>query len=406
MNILNESNRLLDAKYMEELFTELQLKENIDYTLAQMRKLLDRSFGAHCLEIVIGEGDKELYGMCVYPTETDLREISRLIVSGASTKEMTKFIINKPMMYVLEIDPKILWNRLYNFTPAELTSILLHELGHVTADSDFYNDLMVAYRTALFNIDKDKAKLANERYNKKDIEIGMMYILSAINTTQLAKLHDADGKLHKEQIADKFVVDNGYGKALVSTMDKFTKIYLNNYKKNDYDREIALEAESFVRLTKMFKDRRKYVISLIDTEIKTSPIKTVKSILKGIKNSLKTVIFHEGVIIDKDIIQEGFIDKFLKSPLKVTQADIDDLRIQAEMMEDWDDKTILVYKIHKRISQLATAKEKCGPDDKYRITIIENYTSQLEKLLHEVMKFKAVEKKYGVFIKYPKGYEG
>ena len=80
------------------------------------------------------------------------------------------------------------------------------------------------------------------------------------------------------------------------------------------------------------------------------------------------------------------------------------------MMEDWDDKSILVYKIHKRLSQLESAiiklREKNDKDSNYLISVAKNYTEQLNKLLKEVMKFKQTKQVYGVFVKYPKGYEG
>ena len=97
--------------------------------------------------------------------------------------------------------------------------------------------------------------------------------------------------------------------------------------------------------------------------------------------------------------------KLYKNPMKISQADIDDLSIQVEMMDDWDDKSVIVYKIHKRLAQLAQASEKYS-DDKELLTIIERYRKELNELLKKAMKFKPVQKSYGVFIKYPKGYEG
>ena len=147
MNILNENNRLIDSKYIEELFTDLQLNQNVNSTLNSMKKILNKSFQGTCEDIYIGNktNDKKIYGMCVYPTVESLRELSLKIIKSdkEQSKEITKFVIGDNIRYIIEIDPNLLYSKFINFTPAELTAVLLHELGHVTADSDFYNDLTI-----------------------------------------------------------------------------------------------------------------------------------------------------------------------------------------------------------------------------------------------------------------------
>lgn len=97
------------------------------------------------------------------------------------------------------------------------------------------------------------------------------------------------------------------------------------------------------------------------------------------------------------------------NPIKVSQSDIDDLRIQLEMMEDYDDKSLLVYKCHKRMNQLNDAKKKLEINDRdyeYNVKCIDAYNKQINGILTEALKRKIESKTYGVFIKYPKGYEG
>ena len=48
MNILNENNRLIDSKYIEELFTDLQLNQNVNSALNSMKKILNKSFQGTC----------------------------------------------------------------------------------------------------------------------------------------------------------------------------------------------------------------------------------------------------------------------------------------------------------------------------------------------------------------------
>lgn len=411
MNILNESNRLVDSKYLEELFTDLQLNIKTDKTLDSIKKVLNTSFSSKCKEIVVGERSQKFYGMTVYPTEDSLKEISKIIISPSKdSKDVTKSITNisehNDISYIVEIDPNLLYSKLYNFNPDELVAILLHEVGHVSADTDFYNDLAMAFRQARFDIDKDKSKFYEYNIDVKDIQLGMIYVLSAIQSTQLINKPNMDGQIEREKIADKFVVDNGYGTALSSALGKISKIYLNNYKKSKYEEDIKADATNAVYLMNTFTTRRKYVETLLDTEIKKNDSGYIKALLKRVQRNLST--FKEKISMNESSVhnlQEGFFERFKKQPIKVSQMDIDDLRIQAEMMDDWDDKSILVYKIHKRISQLDKTAIELS-DDKQSMAIINSYQKQLQELLKEIMKFKVVEKRYGVFLKYPKGYEG
>lgn len=412
MNVLTESTLVVNTKYIEEVVTDIQMNnEDLDKSLNTIKTLLNSSFNnkIKCVDIICHKNEalsKDFIGMCVYPSNESLEMIAKTLISSKTdTKAMCKLIANKPMDYIIEMDWQLFSNKIYNFKPNEIVAMLLHEIGHITADTDFYCDLLSSYQRAIFEYDEYNKQIKNS-YDVKDIYLAMAFVLSSINITKLEK-RDYNSVLQKEQIADKFVVDNGYGKALASAMQKITKNFLNkkvsmyNYKKEE---ELDQEAKVFLEMSKMFNQRRKYVISLLDNEIKVSKITYIKNTLSKIKDKLKNIIIHESVIYDKELLDESFIQGFKRSPLKVSQYDIDELTIQKEMMEDWDDKTILVYKIHKRIAQLQKAKAESN--DKELNIIIDNYIKQLNELLKDTMKFKAIQKSYGVFVKYPKGYEG
>ena len=408
MNILNESNKLIDCKYLEELFTSLLVKDDINRTLASMRKVLNASFDCDCVDIFIGDKSEKLYGMSVYPSQESMNKIIMSIINDDS-KNITKKIAFDKIGYVVEIDQNMLWNPLYKFNPDELVAMLLHEIGHVTADTDFYNDLAFAYKDALYNMEKDKNKLAKTKFNSKDFNLGALYIMSSISSTSLMSRGNKDNAIMKEHIADKFVVNNGYGEALQSALDKISKVYLLNFKDSSrsYKDKIRLEAETYIMLCNNFELRKKYVKDLMDIEEKKNPSCFVTRTISRLKKLLfnKKTNLREGTLLDKTLLDESFMDKFKRNPIKISQCDIDEMRIEAEMMEDWDDKSILVYKIHKRLTQLAIAKSK-NDLDSYQLNTISAYEKQLSELLKKVMDFKKVEKRYGVFIKYPKGYEG
>ena len=411
MNILREKKGIeIYAKRLEELITDLISGENEQDVFKSMKKILSKMIEHEvCTDIFIQKNTEStgLYGMSVYLSENSLSEISRRITNpDIDTKEMTDAIINNcNRTYIIEIDSRIL-EPMYGFKPDEITSILLHELGHVLGDSDFYNEMKMAYEKAMFEFNDE---LENEKNNAVKTQLGMIYIMSVIQNTHMSKYTPQQ----KEELADKFVVSCGYGEPLNRAIDKFMKLNTSMLVKKDIFDISLEEAKVNIYLKNSMRLRKRYVTDLINIEKKKNKSSFVSKVLGNISKFFNKEQLHEcvaGVDFYKyHILDESFLDLFSRNPIKTSQYDIDNLKIEMEMMEDYDDKSVLTYKIHKRIAQLNDVKKKLNPADsnyKYNMSCISSYINQLEQLLKEVMKFKVVEKKYGVFIKYPKGYEG
>lgn len=411
LNILGKNRNInqkdINAKYLEELFTELQgSTSNNEKIFKSMKLALNNMTTDKCTDIFIGKDSRKiLFGMSVYLSDIQLEKMAKEIISNkTTTKEFTKEFINTPLEYVIEIDPKILKHGVYNFTPGELTAMLLHELGHVTADTDFYNSLKDAYTSALYKI---KA-IENPDYkiSEKDVNLGMIYILSSIQDTHIKNMKNIDN----EKIADRFAMEMGYHKELISAIDKFNRISVSNVSRDDNTVIIERNAETIMKINNAFDIRKSYVITLLDSEAKLNGSSYATGLIDKIKTKMKRMVFMEAApVFPELIINEGFITKFFMNPIKVSQSDIDDLKIQLEMMEDYDDKSLLVYKCHKRINQLNDAKKKLSTNDRdydYNMKCIDAYIKQINSILSEALKRKIENKTYGVFIKYPKGYEG
>lgn len=408
---LIESVNVTQMSIIEDCITNIQLRDNVDGNLNKIREILNKNFDCKCMDISISQNtSSNVYGMRVYPDRPTLESISfRLMDPKVNTTQMTKFMTNlNHMSYIVEIDSNILYSKVYNFNPNEIVSILLHEIGHVMADTDFYNDLKSYYNEALFSL--ENRDLAKMNISKKDSMVGVLFIMSSIEKTRFQ--YNIDNNLRLEKMADKFVVEAGYGEALVSTMVKFNKIYLSRYKKTSKDSTLKTEAEAFANLNVIFNTRKNYVETLLSSEEMVSPSNFVKNTIKYIRGLSKKLMINESLnmgvpvsLMDKEFINESFLTAWLGNPLKVSQRDIDDLKIEAEMMEDYDDKSILVFKIHKRINQINKTQESSSATPNV-MAIASGYTKQLNELLKQVMKFNATPTRYGVFIKYPKGYEG
>lgn len=413
MNLLrfltnNNDNKNILTKYLEECFDDILAGENPEKVFNSIRKTLNNLTKDSCIQIFMGKEDsKQIYGMSVYLDNDTLYRLARDIRNvNKNTKDITKDIINNMHLgYYIEIDPNI-FNPIYKFTSAELTAILLHEIGHVTGDTDFYNELKDAYNRALFKMNNDD--MLKLKTGDSELQYVALYILAAIQETHISKYQ---GTLKSEQLADKFVTELGYGNELVSAISKFNKIYRKNLVKTPIEDILDGEAKVYLHLMANFYTRRKYVQGLLDAEAKQNYSEHVSKLLNKMSKAISKLSPLKQAKLDMTvkILDESFMDMFRRNPLKISRNDIDQLTIETEMMSDFDDKSVIVYKINKRISQLTTCRNKLDPDSrdyKTNCQYIDGYLKELNNLLVKSMKFKPVDKTYGVFIKYPKGYEG
>lgn len=411
---LSESINITQISLIENCILNIQMEDDIKGNIDRLKDTLNKVFGSNtkCADISIEKNDGVLFGMRVYPYIESIEKISKLVVDPKiDTAKMTQLIttkFNNNMEYVIEIDEKLLYNKLYDFKPSEITAILLHEIGHIIIDTDFYADLKSYYNEALIKC--DNLDLSKATFSEKDIIVGSLFVLSAIEKTRIQNI--ALNNIKLEKMADKFVVDSGYGDNLLSAIDKFNSIYSKAYKKTKVNDVLKTEAETFAQLNSIFETRREYVISLMDNESRKTKSPFMKRILDRLKPKKhkrfainESVSYVKPMLMDKEYLSESFIKDWLIKPHKVSQRDIDDLKIEAQRMENFDDKSILVFKIHKRIDQIKKHIDSGNVKDS-DIAIGKQYIEQLEKLLKEVMMFDARTKRYGVFIKYPKGYEG
>ena len=96
---------------------------------------------------------------------------------------------------------------------------------------------------------------------------------------------------------------------------------------------------------------------------------------------------------------------------KVTQKDIDLIRVEAEAIDSTDDKVYLMKELHKHIEAAETAlKElddpKTAPNVKQTREELMRLRENMEEVRHFIIDFPIPQKRYGLFIKYPKGFEG
>jgi hypothetical protein len=95
----------------------------------------------------------------------------------------------------------------------------------------------------------------------------------------------------------------------------------------------------------------------------------------------------------------------------VSFKDIDLIRVEADAIESVDDKYYLVEKLHKYIDIVEAAlemlqDEKQAPKVKQKEKDLLRLQEYMQETRRFLMEYKIPPQGYGLFIKYPSGYEG
>lgn len=388
--------------YLEEIVASLQLKENTKKSLEDMKRIINRVCAPNeCVEIMVNEHSRNFFIMNVYPAK--IYDIAEDLVK---VKETDKDLFKK-YKFIIEIDSKLLYDKSYNFTPNEIVAILAHELGHVQNIDLNYKQIKDIYMSALSKeLLNDKSKEVFDMYSNRNanIEIAKLFILDQLEKISVSNLL-LKTSTETEKVADTFVHHCGYTEELLETIKKIKKYYSKAiFTKSDS----VTDAINYIKIVMISNSRQSYIMRLLKDEKNINDKIYVNKILDGvIKNLDKSKYGNQRRITTHldDILQENFLKDFLFNPIKISQKDIDELLIEFEMVETYNQKMALMYKIHRRLLQVEDSKMSCANDNQ-KLNIIKSYQKQLTELLGKLMKKKIVDKQYGVFVKYPKGYEG
>lgn len=118
--------------------------------------------------------------------------------------------------------------------------------------------------------------------------------------------------------------------------------------------------------------------------------------------------------IDKEVaVAESFFDLldnlgFMK---KITQRDIDMLRVESQKITNSDDKLFVLDNVHSKLDIVETSlalledKEKAKKVKTNKSTLLD-FKKQLDDIRNMVLKHELKSPNYSLFVKYPEGYEG
>lgn len=414
-------------KDIELSFENIKREQDVHDSLKSIKMALAK-LGVGVKEITIVPADKdEFFGMSVFP-ETSVSD--RIVDCMINNKPLQAYeeIWTSVNFWIIEIDSKLLYDRQLNANPAELTAALLHEIGHVVYSNTIPQKLNKTMSLAYLQLPA-KVKHIIKIEERKFKKIFLPVVAQASMNVSYS--------LKKEIEADKYVIKMGYGEALDALLQKILLTYGSRFvecddKEQEKNLKVACNwsSQQVIELENR-KDTLKASIERVSLVTPSKYIKGLfqdmnKSIFKGMESMDEIVarrgrgtFVTEGTYVDltrpesfKYVLEAANKSKLDKQGrvIKVTQHDIDIIVLQAEKITNQNDKIYLLDIIYDYIETLDLMDEYLhnGKKDRVQMTErqIKDMREQLEVLRLQVLKYKIVEKQYGVFIKYPVGYEG
>lgn len=376
--------------------------------------------------------------MRVFPVVVEMEKITEALTSEKkSFKEIYNMWKNIKNWYI-EIDSMCFDRITINFTPKELTALLLHELGHVVKSDETVERFYRAYQESY-----TRMKVADKSSLK------FLYTLYTIPLSAACAIRNwTNGKnqIKQEIFADKVLVQNGYSEYLVSAINKIIKAYGNSFMDDD-ESEKDKKVETSVKwcninITDLVARKNRLKDDLFYQTIKSNS-NFMKALSMKLINDLGINLREKytGAAVESsiDIItSEDFIHNYysyynpvkiaylektingavesarnsLKNPKKIkipSQYDVDAIFVEIDRISNHHDRIYVLDLIYNKIEELQKFQDimEYNKDLKRKYkSQVESMLKQLEEMRKDVLAKRNFKTQYKLFVSYPEGYEG
>ena len=199
--------------FVEECFRNVQQEKEVSKNLRLIENAINREFDIK-VNISIIDNKKQFFGMCVYPSPEEINMLTKMLletnVKMADVERLHIEFMTKST-HIVEIDSILLYDHNLNASAAEVTAILLHEIGHIIAS----NGIVCRFERA-----KEYITMKFDNKTRKLVPV-LPFIRNVFNiaTLQIFSNH-FNAQLAKERKADDLAFKEGYGEELANILGK------------------------------------------------------------------------------------------------------------------------------------------------------------------------------------------
>lgn len=412
-----------DLLELEKCFSELKMGGNQEKISKQISRILTRMFKQDFTVNVCKNNTNKFFGMSVFPSVSTCETLISAIMTNQSHVDTVIEVWKKNEKWNIEIDTIALYDSNLNVNPSELVSILLHEVGHTIYSNSVPQRLFNVFKYEMLNV---KMKTRNMFNNSKLRTLMVPSVLEACSIKMYKFLNTRE-----EMDADKFVVEMGYGPALNNFLEKLLRVQGNsciNKTEKEAEQDVRAVFHWGVENIDELRSRKTKLKYQLNAQILRTPSLFAKKVL----GDIRSLFFGSGSGMKFDqLITESTIMKFydgwkndaanevvlefmgnarMGKLKKLDVQEIDYIKIRIDQIENHDDRIYLLDVIYHYLEQIELYKEYMAQGKANKVPhskkFIEDAEKELIELKTRILKVKIPERKYGVFIKYPNGFEG
>lgn len=405
-----------DLLFLEECIKNIKTKSNVQGNIDSMARVLKRLFDLKFdISIVNNDGNK-FFGMNIFPTRSTMDRIINSMLNNKSKVDTVIEMWQQNDTWYLEMDSILIYDTQLNANPSEIVAVLLHEIGHIIYSNSIPQRINRVMKYTVMNLDYSVKHLIQFH------RVRQLFQTVFIEACSSKNFHYTNTDV--ERIADQFVVKMGYGHELDNFIGKLIATQ-GNSSVNRPDSEMDDDVRTFVKWSieniSELEYRKTKLKQSLQNELLRNPSKYVRTVFDSIKrtffggdaDSYKALVTEQYLINDcKKIVRESILDIFdnIGKVKKISQSDIDFLALTVEKIDNNDDKIYALDLLYDKLDLVNLALDYIGQGKQDKVSqskqTLQGYHSQLEKLRQRVLAMQLPDKQYGIFIKYPKGYEG
>ena len=205
------------------------IKKSCSTIESVLRLVCDKRF---VVSVIESPPTDELYGMSVRPSQAYTDQLVSMMLDDEKW-HIVVFSWKDIKDWVIDIDKRMIKKEV-GMNATELTTILLHEIGHIVLNTSFGAKLENIFRRQLAQAGFEVTNMARQSFFSKIMQLPLINLMST------SRYRD-DAQLKEEIKADKFAAVNPrYREALISAIGKMMEVQPVSTSTSDDEVKLAL----------------------------------------------------------------------------------------------------------------------------------------------------------------------
>lgn len=410
-------------------------ESNMIGALQAINAIICRTYGLEKITVAMLNSDTNIdfFGLNVYPSKDLCKNVVATIINtNGPGFEDAKTLWSNSKVWHIDYDSKLFYNPSVVFNSAEIAAIILYEVERIMFSYQVLHIIYRAIKINLLNMNYVDRKIAKSQLCQNLMALPFLQTVELKDFKSSDKLDENSILKQSTMVHDQYLsaltrIVTGYGN---STIDRdpseisykvahvLTWIYEGIHdlkyamyllKKNL--REYLIAEQSIYVKSIMMEIYNRFANFQMSSMVREAALTNhpVTETMRDLEDEKQLNVFRKQYAKVKEEAEFSIFDKYGRVK-KITQEEVDILRIEVSKIESADDKIYLLEKLYDKLDICNKSLDMLEDKDlrskvKQSKEFLTKMKSQLMDIRALIFSTKATPKRYGLFIEYPPGYE-